>query len=397
MIDPVLMKAENIIHAGESYRVEAIESNPTILELRQAGEDYPDWVKRNYLQLPENLSGEVSTLAARLVSEKETVFDKATAVTNYLRREITYSKVVSRPPFGVDLLAWFLFDYKLGYCNYSATAEVILLRAAGIPARLVVGFAQGQKVQGQKDVYTVKQSDAHAWPEVFFPGIGWVEFEPTTSQEIIRRPSGIDTVRIGNPTPGPLAKPDLEDEIPTPRATNPAPVPEVDINPPIANETQGGAPVFIYVLFGLLIIGLSGFLFWRGQQRQRSIPTPLPVRMKLILEKNSIHVPDWLQNWVMLVTEEPIEKYFRTVYTCLRWLGKAANPSDTPMEASLKLQEWLPEASPQIDQLRDEYQKFLFSQQPENILLAQSASLQIRKQTRRAMFYNWRNQFFARS
>lgn len=387
-VDPILMQADNVIHAGESYRVQAIELSPTIMDLRQAGEDYPDWVLRHYLQVPSNLSSAVSTLAARLVSEKETVFDKATAITNYLRREITYSKVVSRPPFGADILAWFLLDYKQGYCNYSATAEVILLRSAGIPARLVVGFAQGEPAPGQQQSLSIKQNDAHAWPEVYFPGIGWVEFEPTTSQEGITRPSGIVPVISANLPPSALARPDLEDEVPSPLTFNPTPVLEVD-DVPLPNEDQAGAPLFIFVLLGLLIIGLSGFLFWRGQQRQRTIPTPLPLRIKLILESNSIKVPGWLHNWVRLVTENSIEKYFRVVHTSLQRLGKAASQSDTPMEACLALQGCLPGATAEIASLRDEYQKYLFSQQPEDAGLARQASLAIRKQTNRIVLYNW--------
>jgi transglutaminase-like putative cysteine protease len=176
--------------------------------------------------------------------------------------------VVSRPPFGADVLAWFLLDYKRGYCNYSATAEVILLRSAGIPARLVVGFSQGERAPGQRNVLTVKQNDAHAWPEVYFPGIGWVEFEPTTSLEGITRPSGIAPVISSNPIPASNNSPILDDDIPTPPAFDPTTVPEIDVLPP-GNEDQAGAPVFIYVLFGLLIIGLSGFVFWRGQTLHR--------------------------------------------------------------------------------------------------------------------------------
>ncbi len=392
LVDPILLQVDNIIHAGESYQVEAIESNPTILELRQAGEEYPDWVLRHYLQLPANLSSEIGTLAARLVSEKETVFDKATAITSYLRREITYSKVVSRPPFGADILSWFLLDYKQGYCNYSATAEVILLRLAGIPARLVVGFAQGERAPGQRNVLTVKQNDAHAWPEVYFPGIGWVEFEPTTSQDGITRPSGIAPDFSSNPTPAALARPDLEDDIPTQQVFNPTAVPEIDILP-LENNDQAGAPGFVVVLFGVLIIGLSGFLFWRGQQRQNSIPTPLPVRIKLILEQNSLTVPDWLQKWVILVSEDPIQKYFKIVHRSLKRFGKSASQADTPMEACMALMECLPEVTSEIIILRDEYQKYLFSQQPENAGLARNASLVIRKQTNRTLFHNWLNRF----
>ena len=393
LVDPILIQVDNIIHAGESYQVKAIESNPTILELRQAGEEYPDWVLRHYLQVPSNLSSKLSTLAARLVSEKDTVFDKATAITSYLRREITYSKVVSRPPFGADILAWFLLDYKQGYCNYSATAEVILLRLAGIPARLVVGFAQGERVPGQRNVLTVKQNDAHAWPEVYFPGIGWVEFEPTSSQEGITRPSGIAPEFSINPIPAALARPDLEDEIATRQPFKPTTVPEIDILPS-GNDDQVGAPGIVVVLFGLLIVGLSGFLLWRGQQRQRSIPTPLPVRMKLILERNSLTVPDWLLKWVILASEDPIQKYFKVIHKSLQRFHKAASQADTPMQACSALMECLPEATSEIIILRDEYQKYLFSQETEDAGSARSASLTIRRLTNRAVFHNYFNRFF---
>jgi hypothetical protein len=392
LVDPILLRADNVVHAGESYRVEAIESSPTIQQLRNAGEEYPDWVLRHYLQVPGNLSSEVSTLAARLVSDKETPFDKATAITNYLRREITYSKVVSRPPFGADILAWFLLDYKQGYCNYSATAEVILLRSVGIPARLVVGFAQGERAPGRSDIFIVKQVDAHAWPEVYFPGIGWVEFEPTTSQDAITRPIGIAPVISSNPTPAAIAQADLEEPEPTRQVFIPTPVPQDALLPP-ADQARTGAPVFVVVLFGLLIIGLSGFLLWRGQQRQRSIPTPLPVRMKLILERNAIKVPDWLQKWVILVTEDPIQKSFKVVHKSLRRLGKAARQADTPLEASAALMLYLPGAAAEIELLRDEYQKFMFSRQPVDAGLARRASLQIRQLTNRTVLYNWLSRF----
>lgn len=388
LVDPILLQADAAIHAGESYRVQAIESNPTILELRLAGEEYPDWVLRHYLQLPGNLSSEVRTLAARLTADQESPYDKATAITNYLRREITYSKVVSRPPFGADVLEWFLLDYKQGYCNYYATAEVILLRAVGIPARLVVGFAQGEKVPGQGNMLVVKQKDAHAWPEVYFPGIGWVEFEPTSSQLVITRPSGIIPPFIGNPTPAANIIPDLDDEESTRQARNPTPVLE-EATPQPGNVDETTTPAFVYVFFGLIIIGLSGLLFWRGQQRQRSIPTPLPIRFKNTLERNSIKVPGWLQHWAALAAEAPIQRAFNVIHQSLRRLGKAVRSADTPLAASTILSECLPAASAEITFLLDEYQKFMFSQQPEDAGLARRASLIILKQTNRAVLYNW--------
>ena len=79
---------------------------------------------------------------------------------------------------------YFLFEEKQGYCDYYSSAMVVMLRAVGVPARYVRGYSQGQKTDG---VYHVLKSDGHAWPEAFFPGYGWVEFEPTSGQPVLVR------------------------------------------------------------------------------------------------------------------------------------------------------------------------------------------------------------------
>ena len=103
----------------------------------------------------------------------------------YLRENIEYSDTVPNPPRNKDRLEWILFEHKKGYCVYYASSEVLMLRSLGIPARMAVGFAQGDAEDG---TYTVRRLNAHAWPEVYFPGIGWVEFEPTASQPSLDRP-----------------------------------------------------------------------------------------------------------------------------------------------------------------------------------------------------------------
>ena len=113
-------------------------------------------------------------------------YDKAAAITNYLRSEIEYAPSVSFPEGTVDRLEYFLFEGKQGFCNYYASAEVLMLRSVGVPARLAVGFAQGEP-NLQRTFYTVRERDAHAWPEVYFPGYGWIEFEPTGNQAPIER------------------------------------------------------------------------------------------------------------------------------------------------------------------------------------------------------------------
>jgi transglutaminase-like putative cysteine protease len=200
--DPVQFLSEPPVRAGENYSVHANVYEPTILQLRNAGVVYPDWVTAENLQLPDKFSPKILELAQRITAQAKTPYDKADAITNYLRSNITYSTTVDNPPPGQDALDWFLFDSKRGFCNYYASAEVILLRSVGIPARMVVGFAQGEFTS--PDLYVVRERNEHAWPEVYFPGTGWVEFEPTANQAPLVRPLGDikpSTGQVGTITP----------------------------------------------------------------------------------------------------------------------------------------------------------------------------------------------------
>src|SRR5205823_12348521 len=103
------------------------------------------------------------------------------------RKNITYDQNIDAPPSNVDPVDYVLFTTRRGYCNYYASAEVIMLRSLGIPARLAVGFNQGQ-VDTSTNTFHILEQNAHAWPEVFFPNYGWVEFEPTASEAPLVRP-----------------------------------------------------------------------------------------------------------------------------------------------------------------------------------------------------------------
>ena len=84
-------------------------------------------------------------------------------------------------PQGEDPIEWFLFEGREGFCNYFATAEVLMLRSIGIPARMVVGYAQGERIS-ENDEFLVKVKDSHSWVEAFFPESGWIILEPTPTQ-----------------------------------------------------------------------------------------------------------------------------------------------------------------------------------------------------------------------
>ena len=130
----------------------------------------------SYLQLPE-VDSRVEDLAGQLMDGHDTVFDKAKALENHLRTQYGYTLDLPTTP-EEDPIASFLFERQEGHCEYFASAMVIMLRTQGIPTRIVNGFLTGEynSVSGN---FIVRASDAHTWVEVLFPGIGWVEFDPT--------------------------------------------------------------------------------------------------------------------------------------------------------------------------------------------------------------------------
>ncbi len=195
--DVLFIQTFPFLEPGETYRVRAAMANPSIQELRAAGQDYPDWVQR-YLQLPEDFSPRVRNFASQITFGLTNPYEQVQTITTVLRAQITYQPNLTLPPQGTDLIEWFLFEGKQGYCNYYATAEVLMLRSLGIPARLAMGYAQGEATEGTQrpgetevteQVFNIYRKHMHAWPEVYFPGIGWVEFEPTGNQDPLVRPA----------------------------------------------------------------------------------------------------------------------------------------------------------------------------------------------------------------
>jgi transglutaminase-like putative cysteine protease len=176
---------------GSRYRVQSLVPIPDQGQLQESGSEYPAGIRARYLYLPATVTQRVQALALQLTAVRPTPYDRAVAIENYLRG-FPYSLDVSLPPPGVDVVDYFLFDSKRGYCDFYATAMVILARSAGIPARLVLGYAGGSYDIDQ-GVTVVTEADAHSWAELYFPGIGWVEFEPTGG-----RP-GLDTPTTGPP------------------------------------------------------------------------------------------------------------------------------------------------------------------------------------------------------
>ncbi len=174
-----------LVNVPASTIYEVVSQVPTRDEntLRQASSslrDVPEALQQAYLQKPvghvEDMD-RLKQLAQTIIKGKTNNFDRAEALRNYIASECKYNLQVTSAPRDRDVVAWFLFDKKEGYCDSFAAAMTMLCRYADIPARLVSGFLPGEvETEG---VYMVREKHKHLWTEVFFPHIGWVPFDAT--------------------------------------------------------------------------------------------------------------------------------------------------------------------------------------------------------------------------
>ncbi|MFC6731536.1 transglutaminase domain-containing protein [Haladaptatus sp. GCM10025893] len=163
------------LRAGDEYTIVSQVPRTHPDQLRAAGTEYPDHIKDRYLQLPESTPNQVGEYTSQLTANAENPYDTARVIETWLEDNRQYSLDVERPEG--DIAYAFLFQMDSGYCTYYATTMVTMLRTQGIPARLAVGYTPGEQVA--EDKWVVRGLDAHAWVEVYFPGTGWVEFDPT--------------------------------------------------------------------------------------------------------------------------------------------------------------------------------------------------------------------------
>jgi len=358
--DAFSWEARTLVTEGSTYQIRAELLNPNVPQLRVAGDAYPSWATEHYLGVPERYRAGLARLAEEITAGTENAYDKAVAITNYLRLHIEYSSAVPAAPEGQDPVMWVLFQAKKGFCNYYASAEVLLLRSIGIPARLAVGFARGELENG---AYTVHRRDAHAWPEVYFPGIGWVEFEPTSSQDPLVRPSPVLPAGGTSFNPPPRT-PREEDDSQFPQ--------EVEIAPPATplpfRLTPAGRALYtaLPILAALFVILLA----YRLRVLNR-----LPRYISSALEIGGGPAPAWVRNWERWNQLEPVERAFASVRWTLRLLGKPQPVDATPAVQAAALSRLLPSAERQIEAVRGELESGLFTLRPADLSRARTAAV----------------------
>ena len=167
----VLTPDEGRTTQGVRYTVTSLQPAPTVSQLRAAG-NVPEGIQA-YTELPP-VTALAGQLAEQVAGDAATPYDAAVALQKWFRGgEFAYDLTVQ--PRTADPLADFLVDRK-GYCQQFAGTFAVMARLLGIPARVNVGFASGAPAG---DGWAVTWNDAHAWPELYFEGAGWVRFEPT--------------------------------------------------------------------------------------------------------------------------------------------------------------------------------------------------------------------------
>jgi hypothetical protein len=223
----------------------------------------------------------VLDLAYELTQNELTTYDKAVALEQYLRT-FPYNLDLPLKPANVDIADYFLFELQEGYCDYFASTMVVLARAAGIPARLAIGYIGGT-YDPENNYYVVTADQAHSWVEVYFSEFGWVIFEPTAGRAaLVRENEEIDL-------------PEFEREI------------------SFTEETRqfSGLQMTLMVLAGMVLLTLLIGLIW-------------------------------LQVDVFFLRRMSIEKAFARLYRRVLWvsqrLGVERGEAQTPLEFTMELQ-----------------------------------------------------------
>ena len=401
--------SNDYIRPGEHYTTRSSLPAMTIKDLRESGTDYPQWVVDKYLQLPETITPRTYELAQRLAEGKETPYDIAQTITDYLRRNIKYTPTVPNAPSGTERIDWFLFDLGEGYCNYYASAEVILLRSLGIPARLAVGFAQGEAVlpedasqvpdaeensdkslDGRAGTYIVRHRDAHAWPEVYFPGIGWVEFEPTSSQAAIARPSGEDVSATA-----PNEQQNRRDYLMEPLDDSTL---MQGLDTPVENSQQEEfwtPKTLVLMVISLALIILVGLGVWHFRRGFRLAPhierfvSNIPVSLEKSFKRLGIRPPQFLSKWAQYVQLPSLSRSYLQVNDALNRLGQPPELNETPAERVNQLSIALPPTQPHAQKLLAEYQAGIYSQHHFDEFAAHRAGKEIRRLSYREMLGRW--------
>lgn len=362
LMDVSVIRPLEVLRSGDVYSIQSSISVADAPSLRTAGSVYPQWIAQNYLQVGSSVTQRTRDLAFQIVSDANatTPYDQAKAIERWLRANITYDETIAGPPPGIDPVDWVLFDSRRGYCNYYASAMTMLLRSVGVPARMAAGFSQGEWNEAS-GAYLVRERDAHTWVEVYFPGFGWVEFEPTAAQAPLDRPDIVPQspgLEVPTMTPFPTNTP-LPTATPTLMAP-PTATPDSDAGPvipptvtPQPSPTPTPTPPVLPTITG-------------PEQEETRMPNMLSAILSalltvlvvlaivLALALFVVFVVWWLE-WRGLGGLSPVQRAYALVDRYARYLGIRLSPSYTPNERQRVLTDHVPSSDKPVRLITDMY------------------------------------------
>lgn len=307
-------------------------STATADQLRAAATTYPQWLDR-YRILPDGTAPNtiatpqrVKDLAAQLARGQRNPYDIATAIEHYLRATYGYATVVTNPPANRDVADYFLFDAKEGYCEYFATAMTVLLRAQHIPARLVTGYLPGARQPDGR--FLSRESQAHAWVEVYFPQYGWITFDPTPRPDVPPIIRGSGSV---SPEPTAAAVPPAPAAAPQPPSAPAGAPPQPTAT---GNAARAGgfhlSPYLLLIPFTLLALWALAAWYWLAPFRGLA----------------------------------PAAQWYARLQRSARWLGIPNARAATPFETAAAIGERLPESKPAALSIARRYSEAQYAGRP---------------------------------
>jgi transglutaminase-like putative cysteine protease len=317
--DVTSLRPTRQLNEDSQYRVDSTISNASVGRLRSAAVTYLPWLQP-YLQLPADLPPQVGQKAREITSSANNPYDKAAQLEQYLRTFPVDTKINPAPPKR-DSVSYFLFDIGRGYFDYHASAMVVMLRSVGVPARLTVGYIiRPQDRVPDTNVYSVAEGNSFAWPEVYFPGLGWVEFNPTPNEPRISRSGTDDQEFFGS------GEEEFFEEFAEPiePGTEVDPAPEALDELQIEEGSSLASRIILTVILGVLALTLAGggVFHYSWQHGLRGLDYPVQV-------------------W---------EKTLRLA----KWSRVRPLPQETPREVMARLKRELPEVE-DIDYLGESF------------------------------------------
>jgi len=302
------VKGENASTQDQTYTVSSFEVAPTAEQLRNSSRDYPEDAAAS-LTLPEERPAIIDETAAAVTVGSATAYDSAVALQDYLNGP-TFRYDTKAPVEegydggGLDVVGTFL-EVKSGYCVHFSSAMAVMARSLGIPARISIGYLPGNRTFNRGiETFKVDSHDLHAWPELYFVGVGWVPFEPTPGRGRVPEYAQASA----NPVPtrteaaaGATQSPRPEPSAPAPPGTAPG-------------QTAAVWPGTLVLLFALLTLIPALLRGWRRRGRLRRIRSG---------SKSAAR-------------DEAAEAWAEVTDTALD-LGIRVSPTDTPREVAARL------------------------------------------------------------